>query len=112
RHALRADFEDVQGGTTKEGIHLGAMAGTINIVLNRYAGVDTKGKTLAISPNLPKPIRSIRVNIQYRGKWLDLTVTQDRMTIRLEESAEEFLVIEANGIPHRMEPGAELRIDL
>jgi trehalose/maltose hydrolase-like predicted phosphorylase len=112
RHALRADFEDVQSGTTKEGIHLGAMAGTINIVLNRYAGVDTKGKTLAISPNLPKPIRSIRVNIQYRGKWLDLTVTQDRMTIRLEESAEEFLVIEANGIPHRMEPGAELRIDL
>jgi len=112
RHALRSDFEDVQGGTTREGIHLGAMAGTINIVLNRYAGVDTKGKNLAINPNLPKPIRSIRVKIQYRGKWLDLTVTQENMTIQLEESAEEFLVIETKGIPHRIEPGAELRIDL
>ncbi|MEO1103483.1 MAG: glycoside hydrolase family 65 protein, partial [Pseudomonadota bacterium] len=27
--ALRADLEDVQGGTTREGIHLGAMCGTI-----------------------------------------------------------------------------------
>ncbi len=112
RRALRADFDDVQGGTTKEGIHLGAMAGTINIVLNRYAGVDTTGKSIAINPNLPKPIRSIRVKIQYRGKWLDLTVTHQAMTLRLEESAEEFLLIEVKGIPHRIQPGAELRIDL
>jgi alpha,alpha-trehalase len=112
RHALRADFEDVQGGTTREGIHLGAMAGTINIVLNRYAGVDTTGKNIAINPNLPTPIRSIRVKIQYRGKWLDLTVTHEKMTIRLEESAEEFLIIEAKEIPHRIQPGAELAIRL
>jgi len=112
RQALRADFEDVQGGTTKEGIHLGAMAGTVNIVLSRYAGVDTTGKNLAINPKLPKSIHRIRVKIQYRGKWLDLTVTPDRMTIQLEESAEELLVIETKGIPYRIQPGEELGIDL
>ena len=29
---------DTQGGTTKEGIHLGAMAGTIDILQRCYTG--------------------------------------------------------------------------
>jgi trehalose/maltose hydrolase-like predicted phosphorylase len=39
--ALESDIADVQGGTTAEGIHLGAMAGTADIVLplpHRHAG--------------------------------------------------------------------------
>ncbi|KPJ84847.1 MAG: trehalose 6-phosphate phosphorylase [Gemmatimonas sp. SG8_17] len=112
RHALRADFEDVQGGTTKEGIHLGAMAGTINIVLNRYAGVDTTGKTIAINPNLPKAVRSVRMKVQYRGEWLDVTVTKDKLRIELEECADEILVVEVKEIPYRIEPGGALDINL
>jgi alpha,alpha-trehalase len=112
RQALRADFQDVQGGTTKEGIHLGAMAGTINIVLNRYAGVDTTGKTIAINPNLPKPIRRVRMKVQYRGAWLDLTVTHEKLRIELEECADEILVVEVKEIPYRIEPGGALDIDL
>src|SRR4051794_39418256 len=30
--ALRSDVDDIQGGTTKEGIHLGVMAGTLDVV--------------------------------------------------------------------------------
>jgi alpha,alpha-trehalase len=112
RRALRADFEDVQGGTTKEGIHLGAMAGTINIVLSRYAGVDTKGKTIAINPNLPQAVRRIRVKVQYRGEWLDLTITRERLHIQLDACADEFLVVEVKEIPYRIDPGGALDIDL
>ena len=112
RHALRADFEDVQAGTTKEGIHLGAMAGTINIVLNRYAGVDTTGKTIAIDPNLPKPVRRIRLKVQYRGEWLELTVTHNNLHVTLEACADEVLVLEVKGVPHRIEPGGTLEIGL
>ncbi|HZH71333.1 MAG TPA: glycoside hydrolase family 65 protein, partial [Mariniphaga sp.] len=32
KKALLSDFQDVQGGTTPEGIHLGAMAGTVDII--------------------------------------------------------------------------------
>jgi trehalose/maltose hydrolase-like predicted phosphorylase len=32
REALESDICDIQGGTTHEGIHLGAMAGTVDIV--------------------------------------------------------------------------------
>src|ERR1700745_3524488 len=36
--ALRSDVGDVQGGTTKEGIHMGVMSGTLALVQNAYLG--------------------------------------------------------------------------
>ena len=38
QQALDSDVADVQGGTTAEGIHLGAMAGTVDLVLRRLTG--------------------------------------------------------------------------
>jgi trehalose/maltose hydrolase-like predicted phosphorylase len=32
QESLKSDFEDIQGGTTAEGIHLGAMAGTVDMI--------------------------------------------------------------------------------
>jgi alpha,alpha-trehalase len=112
REALRSDFEDVQGGTTKEGIHVGAMAGTVNTVLNRYAGVDTRGDTLSINPCLPPAIRKITLGVQYRGKWLNMTATHEKLHVELDQSADEFLLLEAKGMPHRIEPGTTLEVDL
>ena len=112
RQALRSDFADVQGGTTKEGIHLGAMAGTVDIVLNRFAGVDTGGETLAINPNLPKQIRRISLRVQYRGNWFDITVARGKLRVALEDCADRFQLIEARSMPHRLEPGGVLEIDL
>ena len=51
--ALESDVADVQGGTTPEGIHLGAMAGTVDIVLRHYAGIDTTAEVIAFYPRLP-----------------------------------------------------------
>ena len=36
--ALRSDAEDIQGGTTREGIHMGVMSGTIDLVQRAYPG--------------------------------------------------------------------------
>ncbi|MFB4298537.1 hypothetical protein [Actinomadura sp. NTSP31] len=35
REALGSDLEDAQHGTTAEGVHLGAMAGTVDLVQRR-----------------------------------------------------------------------------
>jgi hypothetical protein len=45
--ALQSDIADVQGGTTPEGIHLGAMAGTVDLVQRCFGGVEIR----AISVN-------------------------------------------------------------
>ena len=36
--ALDSDLADIQGGTTRDGIHLGAMAGTVDMLLCCYTG--------------------------------------------------------------------------
>ena len=37
--ALGSEVDDIQGGTTKEGVHLGVMAGTLDLVQRCYAGI-------------------------------------------------------------------------
>lgn len=40
--ALNSDIADLQGGTTAEGIHLGAMAGTIDLMQRCYIGIEPR----------------------------------------------------------------------
>jgi trehalose/maltose hydrolase-like predicted phosphorylase len=51
--ALGSDYNDIQGGTTGEGIHAGVMAGTILIALNTFAGINYREELLHLDPNLP-----------------------------------------------------------
>jgi trehalose/maltose hydrolase-like predicted phosphorylase len=44
--ALQSDVSDVQQGTTAEGIHLGAMAGTVDQVQRVSTGIEVRGDIL------------------------------------------------------------------
>ncbi len=79
--ALESDIEDIQGGTTREGIHLGAMAGTVDLVLRCYSGIESRGNVLRFNPCLPSEMKSISFSISYRGSWLDVNI--DSRSIRL-----------------------------
>lgn len=84
--ALRSDIEDIQGGTTTEGIHLGAMAGTIDMVQRAYTGayVDEAG-VLWLDPSLPNEITSISLTLRYRGQCLYVHITKAEVFVRHEE---------------------------
>ena len=51
--ALDSDLADIQRGTTREGIHLGAMAGTVDLLLRCYTGLETREGKLWLHPTLP-----------------------------------------------------------
>ena len=51
--ALDSDAEDIQGGTTKEGIHMGVMAGTLDLMQRSYAGTYIRDDVLCFDPRLP-----------------------------------------------------------
>ncbi len=80
--ALRSDLEDLQGGTTAEGIHTAIMAGTIQHVVERLAGIRVAAESLEVRPALPAPIKSVRVPMVFRGRnvWFDVT----RDAVRIE----------------------------
>ena len=51
--ALRSDAEDIQGGTTREGIHMGVMAGTVDLMQRAYPGTEIRDGVLHFQPRLP-----------------------------------------------------------
>lgn len=74
RDALVADLDDTQGGTTREGIHLGAMAGTVDMVIRSFAGVSVHHGRLSLRPRLPDALRQVGFQLQYRGQCIDLAL--------------------------------------
>ena len=74
RSVLRSDVADVQGGTTQEGIHLGAMAGSIDLVTRCYAGLNVRDGVLWIEPMLPVELDELRFSVQFRKVILELEI--------------------------------------
>ncbi|MEV6117508.1 glycosyl hydrolase family 65 protein [Streptomyces sp. NPDC052109] len=69
QEALRGDIADLQGGTTGEGIHLGAMAGTLDLVQRGLTGLETRGGALCLDP-VPLPeLSSYGFAVRYHGHW-------------------------------------------
>jgi alpha,alpha-trehalase len=81
RQALNSDYKDIQGGTTREGIHIGAMAGTIDIVQRAYTGIVTKEDTLWLKPRLPKEMTRLSFRLQYRQQSLLIEISQSTCTV-------------------------------
>ena len=112
QEALQADFADVQGGTTPEGIHLGAMTGTLDIVLRHYAGVDITGETIGFCPRLPEPLRSLRLRVRHRGRSYALKVTRDRVAVELEPGPPGPGRVRVLGKEMILEPGSHYECEL
>jgi beta-phosphoglucomutase family hydrolase len=80
--ALQSDIADIQQGTTAEGVHLGAMAGTVDLIQRVSTGIEVKGDVLRLNPELPQELERLSMRIRYRGHSLDLRLTRDTLTVR------------------------------
>jgi alpha,alpha-trehalase len=80
--ALESDVADIQGGTTPEGIHLGAMAGTADILQRAYTGIEVRAHILTFNPALPEGLGKLHMHLRYRGHPLEVGITSDRLRIR------------------------------
>jgi trehalose/maltose hydrolase-like predicted phosphorylase len=81
QQALQSDIADVQGGTTAEGIHLGAMAGTVDVVLRCMTGMRARGQVLAFDPAMPPQIKQLQFSVHYRRHRVELAFSEDRIEV-------------------------------
>jgi trehalose/maltose hydrolase-like predicted phosphorylase len=82
--ALESDVSDIQGGTTQEGVHLGAMAGTVDLIQRAHTGIEMRDGVLWLNPCLPKELHELRLRVRYRGHWLRLVVNHDEVEVMFE----------------------------
>jgi len=81
REALQSDIADTQGGTTREGVHLGVMAGTVDMLVRCYLGVRARGEVLWFDPCLPEAVRLVEFRLRHRGVWLDVDLADGVMRV-------------------------------
>ncbi|MDD5701261.1 MAG: trehalose-phosphatase [Dehalococcoidales bacterium] len=112
REALESDICDIQGGTTHEGIHLGAMAGTVDILQRAYSGIETRREVLWFNPSLPKGLKSVRFNIKYRGHWLNVNISETLLRITSTQPALLPVKIGFKDEVFEMKPAATLEFEL
>ncbi|WP_319707747.1 glycoside hydrolase family 65 protein [Nonomuraea angiospora] len=83
--ALYSDIKDVQGGTTAEGIHLGAMGGTLDLLQRCYLGLELRPDGLRLDPLLPGRLGVLSMPIRYHGR--QIFIDADHREARLNGTA-------------------------
>jgi trehalose/maltose hydrolase-like predicted phosphorylase len=88
--ALTSDYNDIQGGTTAEGIHAGVMAGTIWVALASFAGLDIHGEFPCFDPALPAHWRKISFSFTFRNNEYECEITHENIRIKVESEKDEI----------------------
>jgi len=110
--ALESDVSDVQGGTTAEGVHLGAMAGTVDIVQRCFSGMEARGDVLRFNPALPTELSELRFSAHYRGHRVEVTITPEHFRISTRPGTARPIKLGLRDKVVDLEPGGTVEIDL
>ncbi len=111
---LRSDIFDTQGGTTPEGIHVGVMGGSLDIVMRAFAGIDIEKGRITINPDLPTHWRNLKCKFCYQRKWFTLSITKRLLTISIRGPGIKrgALAVEVQKKLHRLVLGKKYKIHL
>jgi alpha,alpha-trehalase len=110
--AIESDVADVQGGTTAEGIHLGAMAGTVDLIQRGYTGLEARGDVLWFDPALPKELGALEFKVHYRGHRVQVGVTPSQLRVSAIPSEEAPIQVGFRDEVVELQPGATVEWDL
>src|SRR5450755_581161 len=79
--ALESDIGDVQGGTTKEGIHMGVMSGTLDLIQRGFVGSEIRGGVLYFDPKLSDRLEGLSFAMQFHGTPIRVTLQRGELTV-------------------------------
>src|SRR5205807_4788309 len=82
--ALESDVGDVQGGTTAEGIHMGVMSGTLDLVQRSYLGEVIRDGVLSCNPKALDHLRGLTLPMRFRGLLIQVTLQERRLRVGAE----------------------------
>ncbi|MFF0433823.1 glycoside hydrolase family 65 protein [Streptomyces sp. NPDC004327] len=92
--ALLGDVADIQGGTTGEGIHLGAMAGTVDLVERGITGLEAGPDGLRVAPVTLAEIPRFAFTLCLHGhRGVRVRMLPGRLAVRVPASPKGPLVV-------------------
>lgn len=96
------DLHDLHS-TTKNGLHLGALAGAWLAAVAGLGGMRDHGGELTFAPRLPDRVERLRFGLCFRGRQLRIEVERDQATYHVESG--DPLSVGHHGRPIVLDPG-------
>ncbi|WP_241386288.1 trehalose-phosphatase [Rhodococcus sp. CH91] len=107
---LVSDIGDIQGGTTAEGIHLAAMAGSVDLLQRCFTGLEVRGDRLVLGPRWPVSAGPLEFRISYRGHDLQLKVEGTEVEVSAGPGHEAPIEIMCRDRVVELRPGCTVRV--
>src|SRR5690606_29020540 len=92
-------------GSAEEGVHLGAMAGSVDILERGSTGIETEGDVLRLNPSLPPELERLDMRVHYRGHSLDLRLTRKALTVHGRNAGAAPIRLSIQGEGHEFRCG-------
>jgi alpha,alpha-trehalase len=102
---LISDIADVQGGTTFEGIHLTAMAGSVDLLQRCFTGLEFRADRIVLNPMWPETLGTLTFPLRYRGHRLHLRISGRQAEVTSDSEQQHAIDIEYRGKVHSLMPG-------
>ncbi len=112
RAALGSDVNDIQGGTTREGVHLGVMASTVDMLQRGALGLACDADGLHFDPSLPDEVSEVAYRMVFRGHLIVVRCTPTRLLLELAPGAAPAIRVSVAGAAHELAGGAVLDLPL
>jgi trehalose 6-phosphate phosphatase len=103
--ALRSDVADVQGGTTGEGVHLAAMAGSLDVLQRCFAGVEMRGDVLHLNPYWPAELGRLEFSMTYREHALSVEIFDEQVRVSAGPGGHSPIRVRCHGESAVLPPG-------
>jgi alpha,alpha-trehalase len=87
------DFLPGEHKDTSEGIHIGAMGGTLQVLQHHYLGINFNGDALETDPALPEGLGRAEMTFFFLGTEIECRVTRSEVSLKsLHKGAEQVKV--------------------
>jgi trehalose/maltose hydrolase-like predicted phosphorylase len=95
--AMESDIYDTQGGTTPEGIHCGVMAGTLDVIMRYFVGIDFSKPIPQFTPHLPAHWERLVMEVHHRKVRYHIDLSQNKIKLTLKGAIKMRQPVKVNG---------------
>lgn len=106
RQVMASDVVDIQHGTTAEGIHLAAMAGSIDLLQRCFTGLELRRDRIVVGPLWPTMLGRLTFTFRYRGHRLRISVVGRSATLSAEPGDAAPVIVECRGDTRTLSAGS------
>jgi alpha,alpha-trehalase len=79
--ALESDVGDIQGGTTREGIHMGVMAGALDLIQRGYVGAEIQDGVLSFTPKPNERLDGLSLRLRFRTMPVEIMLKEKSLLV-------------------------------